>query len=76
MKDIFEGIQYFFEEIAFAPLNALADLELENWALANIFNWIFIIIGFCALVYWIKQLKKFKDNNEERTDSTAHSFLG
>ncbi len=75
MKDIFEGIQSFFEDFAFAPLDYLRNLELDSWFLANLMNWIFIIIGIVALAYWLKQLKKFKDNNEENTDSTSHSFL-
>lgn len=76
MKEFFEGIQYFFEEIAFSPFDELTDLERSSWYMANLINWIFVIIAFCAMVYWIKQLKKFNDNNEERTDSTAHSYLG
>ena len=76
MRDFFEGIQTIFEDYLFAPLNYLANTELDNWWLANILNWIFVIIAFAAFIYWMKQLKKFNDNNEERKDSTAHSFLG
>ncbi|HET8886314.1 MAG TPA: uracil phosphoribosyltransferase [Salinimicrobium sp.] len=66
MKDLFEGIQYLFEEILFAPLNALAKLELESWFFANIINVIFILIGIAAFAYWLKQLKDYDEN----TDST------
>ena len=76
MRDIFEGIQAFFEDFAFAPLDYLRNLQLDSWWLANFMNWMFIIIGIAAFAYWLKQLKIFKDNNEENTDSTAHSFLG
>ena len=76
MKDIFEGIQSFFEDFAFGPLNYLRDLELESWWLANILNWVFMIIAFVAFLYWMKQLKMFNDNNEEDRDPSAHSFLG
>lgn len=76
MRDIFEGIQSFFEDFAFAPLNYLRDLELDSWFLANLVNWIFLIVGILAFAYWMKQLKKYKDNNEENTDPSAHSFLG
>lgn len=75
MKDIFEGIQSFFEDFALAPLDYLRNLELDNWFLANLMNWIFMLIGIVAFAYWLKQLKKAKDNNEENTDSTSHSFL-
>ena len=76
MEDFFEGIQSFFEDIAFAPLNYLRDLELSSWWAANALNWIFIIVGFAAFIYWMLQLKKINDRNEENRDSTAHSFLG
>ena len=75
MTDFFEGVQSLFEDYLFAPLDYLRNMELENWWAANILNWIFFIIGFAAFLYWMNQLKKVKDRNEEKTDSTAHSFL-
>ena len=75
MKDLFEGIAHLFEEILFLPFNALRELELENWTAANIVNWIFMLIAAAAMVYWVLQLKKFSDNNEENKDVTAHSYL-
>jgi len=76
MKDFFEGIQSFFEDFAFAPLDYLRSLELDSWFLANLLNWVFMIIAFVAFLYWMKQLKMFNDNNEEDRDPSAHSFLG
>jgi hypothetical protein len=76
LRDIFYGIQEFSEGVLFAPFNALRALELESWTAANIMNWIFMFIGAVAFVYWMFQLKKFKDNNEEDTSSTSHSFIG
>lgn len=75
MKSFFEGIQYFFEEILFAPMNFLRSLELENWWTANLINWIFILICLGSIWYWIKQLRIFAKNNEDHQDTTAHSFL-
>jgi len=75
MKSIFEGIQYLFVEILFAPLDAIRALELTNWWGANAINWLFMIICAAAIVYWIKQLKLHKSNNDEYQDTTAHSFL-
>ena len=75
MKSIFEGIQYLFVEILFAPLDAIRALELTNWWGANTINWLFMIICAGAIVYWIKQLKLHKSNNDEFQDTTAHSFL-
>ncbi len=76
MKDFFEGIAWLFEEILFLPFNLLRELELTSWFLANILNWVFIIIAFAAFIFWMLQLKKFNDNDEENRDPTAHSFLG
>ena len=76
MRDFFEGIQSFFEDFAFQPLNYLRDLELQNWWAANALNWLFVIIGFAAFIYWMIQLKKINERNEENRESTAHSFLG
>ena len=76
MKDIFEGIAWLFEEVLFLPYDALRELQLTSWFAANIMNWIFMIIGVAAFIYWMLQLKKFNDNNEEDRDQTAHSFLG
>ena len=75
MEGFFTGVQWFFEEILFAPFNAMARLELESWAAANFMSWLFIIVGFLAFFYWMKQLRIFKANDEDRTDVTAHDFL-
>lgn len=76
MKDFFEGIGSFFEDFAFEPLDYLRSLELDSWWLANLLNWVFMIIAVVAFLYWMKQLKIFNDNNEEDRDPSAHSFLG
>jgi bacteriorhodopsin len=75
MKSFLEGIQYLFEQILFAPMNFFRFLELESWWWANFVNWIFTIICIIAMVHWLKQLRIFKENNEDDQDTTAHSFL-
>ena len=75
MKDLFYAIQDFFVNVAFAPLDGLRALELENWFLANGINWFFMIICAVAMVYWMLQLKKFDSNNEEDKSISSHSFL-
>lgn len=76
MKEFFEGIASLFEDVLFIPFDLLRDLELESWFLANFMNWIFVVIAFAAFLFWMLQLKKFNDNDEEDRDPTAHSFLG
>ena len=75
MKDFFEGIQSLFVDFLFAPYDMFRKMELSNWWTANIMNGLFMIICFAAMIYWIKQLKLHKNNNEENQDTTAHSFL-
>lgn len=75
MKTFFEGIEYLFVNILFAPLDFLRALELKSWFGANTINWIFMIICASAMVYWIKQLKIFEKAGTENQDTTAHSFL-
>ena len=75
MTAFFEGIQYLFVNILFAPLDFLRRMELVSWFGANTINWIFMIICSIAIVYWIKQLRIFDDAGTENQDTTAHSFL-
>ena len=75
MKAFFEGIDYLFVNILFAPYDFLRSLELSSWFAANTINWIFMIICASAMVYWIRQLKIFEDAGTEKQDTTAHSFL-
>lgn len=75
MKDFFYAIQDLFVNVFFKPMDALAALELDNWFAASIVSWLFVIIGFVAMVYWMLQLKTFNDNNEEDKSISSHSFL-
>jgi hypothetical protein len=75
MKDFFYAIQDLFVNVLFAPFDALRALELENWFGANVMSWIFIAIGFVAMLYWLRQLRIFDNNNEEDKSVSAHSYL-
>ena len=75
MKDFFYAIQDLFVNVLFAPYDALRALELDNWWMANIVSWLLTIIGLIAFVYWMLELKKYDDNNEEDKSITSHSYL-
>ncbi|MDP5158448.1 MAG: uracil phosphoribosyltransferase [Flaviramulus sp.] len=75
MKDFLYAIQDLFVDVLFAPFDALRALELENWFAANTMSWLFVIIGFVAMVYWMLQLRIFDQNNEEDKSVSAHSYL-
>jgi|TARA_Y100000991_G_scaffold50077_1_gene36211 hypothetical protein len=75
MKDFFNGIQELFETVLFVPFNILRETELENWWISNIVTWIFLLILIVSFSYWMFELKKFSDNNEEDKSISSHSFL-
>ena len=75
MKDFFAGIQEFFETVLFVPFNVLRETELENWWIANLVTWIFLVILIVSFTYWMLQLKSFNDNNEEDKSISSHSYL-
>ncbi|MBD0831197.1 DUF6341 family protein [Aestuariibaculum sediminum] len=75
MKDFFYAIQDLFVNFLFTPLDGLRELELTNWFAASIVSWIFVVICLVAIVYWMMQLKKYNDNNEEDKTVSSHSFL-
>ena len=70
--DLWEGIAYLFEEILFAPLDALRKLELDSWLFANGINWVFVLIAAAAFLYWMKQLKIFHEEEKENASHSAH----
>lgn len=73
MKAFFEGIQDLFVDGLFAPLDFFR--EMQNWWAANTINWLFVVIGTIAMLYWLKQLRVFDERGEEDTSITAHSYL-
>lgn len=75
MKDFFYAIQDLFVEVLFWPFDYLRDLELTNWFGANIVSWLFLLIGFVAFVYWMRQLRIFDANGEEDKSISSHSYL-
>jgi len=73
MKALFEAIEDLFVNVLFAPFDMLR--FMESWWASNMLNWIFMIIGSVAFVYWMLQLKGYNDNGEEDKSVTSHSYL-
>lgn len=73
MKAFFEGIEDLFVNHLFGPYDFFR--FLENWWVANIINWLFVIVGAIAMFYWLNQLKIFNDRGEDDKSVTAHSYL-
>ena len=75
IRDIFYGIEDLFVNYLFFPFDFLRITELDNWWVANFMTWVSIVVFICAFTYWMLQLKKFDDNQEEDKSISAHSFL-
>ncbi len=73
MSSFFYGIEDLFVNHLFWPYDFFR--FMQNWWTSNTVNWLFMIIGFVAMVYWLMQLKKFNDNQEEDKSITSHSYL-
>ena len=75
MKDFFYAIGDLFVDVLLTPYDALRALELDSWLAANFVSWLFILIGFVAFLYWMKQLKGYNDTNDDDKSITSHSYL-
>ncbi|MGB5171831.1 DUF6341 family protein [Eudoraea sp.] len=73
MRAFFEGIEDLFVNGLFWPYDFFR--FMDNWWTSNIINWIFVVMGAVAMVYWLMQLKKFDDSGEEDKSITSHSYL-
>ncbi|MCY4562251.1 MAG: uracil phosphoribosyltransferase [Flavobacteriaceae bacterium] len=75
MRNFWESIAYIFETYLFVPFEQLRFLEELNWTYSNSINWLFLIIGLVAIIYWIGQLNLANQKGEEDKSITAHSYL-
>ncbi|SNY95036.1 DUF6341 family protein [Flagellimonas pacifica] len=73
MSKFWYGIEDLFVNGLFAPYDFFR--FVESWWASNSVNWIFAVIGFIAMVYWMKELKIFNDNGEEDKSISSHSYL-
>ncbi len=73
MKAFFEGLEDLFVSVLFAPYDFLR--FMGNWWVENTLNWLFVIIGFAAFIYWMPQLKKYNKTEKEDESISAHSYL-
>ena len=73
MRDFWEFIASIFEDFLFIPLDALRSLELDSWWAANLLNFVFVLIAAAAFAYWLLQLKKEQDHNNDPSVKRARS---
>jgi len=62
-NNIFKAIGDFCTNILFYPFNALR--SLDSWWLQSAVNWIFVILTLTAFFYWLNELNKFKNTENE-----------
>ena len=60
---IFRMIGDFCTNVVFAPLNEIR--HMDDWWMSNIFNAVFVLIGFVLFAYWVGQAVKFKREGTE-----------
>lgn len=75
-REFFYGIQDIGEALLIDPFDKLRAFELENWWGANLLNWVFLLILIVALTYWMLEIKKYNDLDNEDREAKAHGFLG
>ena len=63
MTSIFYAIAALFENVLFIPYNLLR--SMDSWWLSNAINCLFILVGLAAGAYWMNELKKYKDTNDD-----------
>ena len=73
MSDFFYAIEDLFVNLLFLPYDFFR--FMESWWASNTVNWVFLIIGFIAMVYWMMQLNIFNQRGEEDKSISSHSFL-
>ena len=74
MKAFFEGIQDLFVNVVF-KYSMDPFRFMESWTMSNTINWVFMLIGSAAFIYWMLELKKYNDNGEEDKSISSHSYL-
>lgn len=63
-NNIFRAIGDFFTNYGFSPFEWLRN-DVSSWWSQNTLSWILSIICMTAFVYWMGQLKKFKQQGTE-----------
>ena len=62
-NNIFRVIGDFFTNVLFSPYHAVR--SIDNWWVQNSVSWLFIIITAVAFLYWLGELKKYQNSENE-----------
>ena len=62
-NNIFKALGDFFTNVLFAPYDGIR--FMDNWWLQNTVSWLFIVITSFAFLYWMRELRKYKQAGNE-----------
>ena len=62
-NNIFRTIGDFFTNVLFAPFEEIR--AMDNWWVQNSVNWLFIIVTTVAFLYWMGELRKYQNTENE-----------
>lgn len=62
-NNIFRAIGDFCTNFLFAPVDSVR--FMESWWMKNTISWIFVTIGFIGFIYWMNELKKYKNTENQ-----------
>lgn len=62
-NNIFRAIGDFFTNVIFTPYNEIR--AMDNWWVQNGINWLFIIVTTVAFLYWMGELRKYQNTENQ-----------
>jgi len=62
-NNIFKAIGDFCTNVLFQPVDTIR--FTNNWWAQNTINWILVVIAFTAFIYWLGELKKYRNSVNE-----------
>lgn len=62
-NNIFRAIGDFFTNVIFTPYNEIR--AMDNWWVQNSINWLFIIVTTVAFLYWMGELRKYQNTENQ-----------
>lgn len=62
-NNIFKAIGDFFRSVLFAPYEEIR--FMDSWWVQNMVSWVFILIALIAFLYWLRELKKYQNTENE-----------
>jgi hypothetical protein len=62
-NNIFKAIGDFFTTVLFTPYEGIR--SMDNWWIQNMVSWIFLLVTLTAFLYWLGELNKSRNTENE-----------